>query len=104
MQVSPSTVMRALREENLLQAADYQRQRRRTWRTAGCWDYRGKYESTWQVSPTANRFDAIEAFELALADCENLFGHPPSEECAIDHATGELLTAVTLVTDKSGSF
>lgn len=137
VQVSPSTVMRALREENLLQAADYQRQRRQlaaarkaaflvpptgpnqvwqldfsefktsaggTWRIAGCRDYWSKYESPWHISPTANQFDAIEAVELALADYENLFGHPLADDCTIDHATGELLPVVTLVTDNGGPF
>jgi len=56
------------------------------------------------VSPTANQFDAIEAVERALADYENLFGHPLADDCTIDADTGELLPVVTLVTDNGGPF
>jgi transposase InsO family protein len=135
--VSASTVMRALKDENLLQSADYQRERRQlaaarkaaflvpptgpnqvwqldfseietiaggTWRIAGCRDYVSKFEPPWHISPTANQFDAIEAVELALAEFENLFGHPLVDDCPIDPETGELLPVVTLVTDNGGPF
>jgi len=137
VQVSASTVMRALKDENMLQSADYQRERRQlaaarkaaflvppsgpnqvwqldfsdfetiaggTWRIAGCRDYWSKYESPWHISPTANRFDAIEAVELALADYETLFRHRLVDQCPIDPDTGELLPVVTLVTDNGGPF
>lgn len=135
--VSPSTVMRALRDENMLQSADYQRERRQlaavrkaaflapptrpnqvwqldfsdfetiaggTWRIAGCRDYVSKFEPPWHISPTANHLDAIEAVELALAEYERLFGHPLVDDCEVDLQTGELLPALTLVTDNGGPF
>ena len=137
VQVSASTVMRALRDEDLLLAAGYQRERRRlagqrkaaftdpptgpnqvwqldftemettrggVWRIAGCRDYWSKYEHRWHLSPTANQHDAIEAVELALADCASLFGHPLVDDCVVDPETGELLPVVTLVTDNGGPF
>lgn len=75
-----------------------------TWRIAGCRDYWSKYEHRWHISPTANQFDAIDAVELALADHEQLFGHPLVEDCQIDPETGEMLPVVTIVTDNGGPF
>lgn len=41
------------------------------------------------MSPTANQYDAITAIELALADDEQMFGHPLVDECEVDPDTGE---------------
>lgn len=75
-----------------------------TWRLAGCRDYWSKYEHRFHVSPTANQHDAIDAIELALAEHEELFGHPLVEDCPADYETGELLPVVTIVTDNGGPF
>ena len=75
-----------------------------TWRIAGCRDYWSKYEHPFHVSPTANQHDAIDAVELALADYEELFGHPMVEACPLDEQTGEVLPVVTIVTDNGGPF
>jgi transposase InsO family protein len=75
-----------------------------TWRLAGCRDYWSKYEHRFHVSPTGNQHDAIDAIELALADYEQLFGHPMVEDCPVDTQTGELLPVVTIVTDNGGPF
>lgn len=75
-----------------------------TWRLAGCRDYWSKYEHRFHVSPTANQFDAIDAVELALADYEELFGHPMVDDCPVDPETGEFLPVVTIVTDNGGPF
>jgi hypothetical protein len=75
-----------------------------TWRPAGCRDYWSKYEHPFQVSLTANQHDAIDAIELALADYDAIFGHPPADECKIGPDTGELLPMVTIVTDNGGPF
>jgi transposase InsO family protein len=74
-----------------------------TWRIAGCRDYWSKYEHPWHVSPTANQHDAIEAIELALADHGRLFGRPLTEVCARD-SEGNVVPAVTIVTDNGGPF
>ena len=75
-----------------------------TWRIAGCRDYWSKYEHRWHLSPTANQHDAIDAVELALADYEALFGQPLADACGLDPETGEILPAVTIVTDNGGPF
>jgi putative transposase len=75
-----------------------------TWRLAGCRDYWSKYEHPFHVSPTANQFDAIDAVELALADYEQMFGHPLREKCQVDVETGEIRPVVTIVTDNGGPF
>lgn len=74
-----------------------------TWRIAGCRDYWSKYEHRFHVSPTANQHDAIDAIELALAEYEELHGHPLSDQCPVDIETGELLPVVTIVTDDGGA-
>lgn len=53
------------------------------------------------MSPTANQHDAFDAVELALAEYEQLFGHPLVAECPVDPDTGELEPVVTIVTDNS---
>lgn len=75
-----------------------------TWRIAGCRDYWSKYEHRWHLSPTANQHDAITAVELAVADCQTLFGRPLVEDCAVDQGTGEIIPKVTIVTDNGGPF
>lgn len=75
-----------------------------TWRIAGCRDYYSKYEYPFYVFATANQHDAIAAVELALAEYETLFGHRLADACRIDPATGEVLPAVTIVTDNGGPF
>jgi putative transposase len=75
-----------------------------TWRIAGCRDYWSKYEHPWHVSPTGNKYDAIAAVELALADYETVFGHAMIEDCQVDLETGEITPAVTIVTDNGGPF
>lgn len=75
-----------------------------TWRIAGCRDWFSKVEHRFHTSPTANQHDAIAAIELALADYEAMFGHPLVDRCQIDEATGELLSALTIVTDNGGPF
>lgn len=56
------------------------------------------------ISPTGNQYDAIAAIELALADYQDMFGHPLADQCPIDEETGELLPVVTIVTDNGGPF
>lgn len=63
-----------------------------------------KDEHPWHISPTGNKHDAIAAVELALADYEALFGRPVADACGIDEVTGEVLPAVTIVTDNGGPF
>ncbi len=75
-----------------------------TWRLAGCRDYFSKYEHPFHISPTANQHDAIDAVEAALTDHERLFGHPLRDRCPVDDTTGEILPAVTIVTDNGGPF
>ena len=75
-----------------------------TWRVAGIADYWSKYESGWHWSPTANQFDAITAVELAITEAEKLLGHQLADLCRVDELTGELLPAITLVTDNGGLF
>lgn len=74
-----------------------------TWRIAGCRDYWSKYEHPWHVSPTANQHDAIAAIEAALADYAALFGRPLIEACQRD-GEGNVIPAVTVVTDNGGPF
>jgi len=74
-----------------------------TWRLAGCRDYYSKYEHPWHTSPTANQHDAIAAVELALADYETTFGRPLIDACDVD-ADGNVIPAVTIVTDNGGPF
>lgn len=47
---------------------------------------------------------AIYTVELALADYEELFGHPMVDDCPVDEQTGEVLPVVTIVTDNGGPF
>jgi len=75
-----------------------------TWRLAGCRDYWSKYEHPFHISPTGNQHDAIDAVELAMADYQAMFGHPLIDACEVDVRTGELLPALTLVTDNGGPF
>ena len=135
--LSMSSVLRVLTEADLVQRADYQRERRKfaqerkaafavtptrpnqvwqfdfsefetiaggTWRVAGVADYWSKYEFGWHWSPTANKYDAITAVELAIVEAESMLGHPLAELCPVDPDTGEILHAVTLVTDNGGPF
>ena len=87
-----------------LDFSEFETTRGGTWRLAGCRDYWSKYEHRFHVSPTANQHDAIDAIELALADYEQLFGHPLANTCQVDEQTGELLPVVTIVTDNGGPF
>ena len=75
-----------------------------TWRVAGIADYWSKYEFGWHWSPTANQYDAIDGVELAITEAEALLGHPLRSLCRVDTDTGELLPAVTVVTDNGGPF
>jgi putative transposase len=75
-----------------------------TWRCGGIADYWSKYEYGWNWSPTANHFDAIAALELAIVESERLLGHRLVELCKVDVETGELLPAITVVTDNGGPF
>ncbi|MGB6059504.1 MAG: integrase core domain-containing protein [Microthrixaceae bacterium] len=75
-----------------------------TWRLAGCRDYFSKYEHEFHISPTANQHDAIAAVELALAEHHQLFGFALQDRCEVDPDTGEILPAVTIVTDNGGPF
>ncbi|WP_246840059.1 integrase core domain-containing protein [Auritidibacter sp. NML130574] len=75
-----------------------------TWRIAGCRDWYSKLEHRFHTSPTANQHDAIAAVELALEDYKTMFGHPLIDACPVDEDTGELLPAVTIVTDNGGPF
>ena len=75
-----------------------------TWRLAGCRDYFSKFEYPFHLSPTANKYDAVEAVQIALAEYEQLFGHPLVDTCPVDPETGGLLPVVTIVTDNGGPF
>ncbi len=88
---SEATVLWLLRDEGLILPARYQCERRKlaerhraafandsggTWRLAGRWNHRSKYEHPFQVSPTANQLDAVDAIELVLTDYATIFDHP----------------------------
>lgn len=45
-----------------------------------------------------------DAVELALADYEVMFGHPLVAECQVNLKTGEIMPVVTIVTDNGGPF
>ena len=75
-----------------------------TWPLAGGRDYYSKYERPFHTSPTVNQHDAIEAIELALAEYQRLLGHPLIDACHVHPLTGELIPAVTIVTDNGGPF
>ena len=64
----------------------------------------GKYEHGFHVSPTANQHDAIAAVELAMADYEQLFGHPMVDTAPSTLTPASLLPVVTIVTDNGGPF
>ncbi len=74
-----------------------------TWRLAGCREYWSKYEHPWHTAPTASQYDAIAAVELALAGHEATFGRPLVATCTTD-GEGNIVPAVTLVTDNGGPF
>lgn len=74
-----------------------------TWRITACRDYWSKYEHPWHVSPTTNQHDAFAAIELALTGYQAVFGRPLIEACARD-ADGNVIPAVTIVTDNGGPF
>ena len=61
-----------------LDFSEFETTRGGTWRLAGCRDYWSKYEHPFHVWPTGNQHDAIDAIELALADYQEMFGHPPA--------------------------
>ena len=48
--------------------------------------------------------DAVTAVELALAEAEQLLGHPLIDDVNIDPDTGEIVPVVTIVTDNGGPF
>lgn len=75
-----------------------------TWRIAACRDYWSKYEFDAHVSPTANMHDAVEAVEKALAETEELLGHPLIDDAPVNVETGEIDPVVTVVTDNGGPF
>ena len=56
------------------------------------------------MSPTANQHDAISAIEPALAEREQLLGHPLTDLAVTDPDTGEVLPIMTIVTDNGGPF
>lgn len=66
-----------------------------TWRLAGCRNYWSTHEHPFHVSPTGNQHDAIE---LALAEYQEMFGHPLIEACPVAPETGELGPVVIIVT------
>lgn len=68
-----------------------------SWRIASCRDYWAKYEFDAHVSPTANKYDAVEAVQKALDEAERLLGHPLIDDAQIDSDTGEVLPVVTIV-------
>lgn len=74
------------------------------WRIAACRDYWSKYEFDAHVSPTANMHDAVDAVQKALAETEQLLGHPLIDDAVTDHDTGELAPVLTIVTDNGGPF
>jgi len=84
--------------------SEYETTKGGTWRVAGVADYWSKYEFGWHWSPTANQFDAIAAVEFAIAEAERHLGHPLVDLCTVDLDTGELLPAITVVTDNGGPF
>lgn len=55
-------------------------------------------------APTPNQHDAIDAFELAFADDEAMFGKPMVDDCPVNAETGEIEPVVTSVTDSGGPF
>lgn len=75
-----------------------------TWRIAACRDYWSKYEFAAHVSPTANKYDAVDAVEKALAETEQQLGRPLRDLAIVDPDTGDLIPVVTIVTDNGGPF
>ncbi|MFC6148867.1 MULTISPECIES: hypothetical protein [Mumia] len=71
-----------------LDFSEFETKRGGTWRLAGCRDYWSKYEYPFHVSSTANKHDAIDAIELALAEFETLFGHPDMPATVIAERVG----------------
>ena len=86
-----------------LDFSEYETTKGGTWRCGGI-AYWSKYEYGWHWSPTANQFDAIAAVELAVAEAERLLDHQLVDLCTVDPETGELLPAITVVTDNGGPF
>jgi putative transposase len=74
------------------------------WRIASCRDYWSKYEFDAHVSPTANMHDAVTAVELAVAEAEQILGHPLIDDATVDLETGTIVPVVTIVTDNGGPF
>ncbi len=87
-----------------LDFSEYETAQGGTWRCGGIADYWSKYEYGWHWSPTANQHDAIASVELAIAEAERLLGHPLTDLCEVDVETGEILPAITVVTDNGGPF
>ncbi|WP_367379249.1 transposase, partial [Subtercola boreus] len=87
-----------------LDFSDYETTAGGVWRIAACRDYWSKYEYDAHVSPTSNQHDAIAAIELALAEAEQLLGHPLIDDAVVDPETGEITPVLTIVTDNGGPF
>lgn len=75
-----------------------------TWQIGQCRDYFSKYEFDEHLSPTANKYDAIEAVENALAEAEDLLGHRLIDDAPVDPETGLVIPILTIVTDNGGPF
>jgi transposase InsO family protein len=73
------------------------------WRIAGCRDYYSKWEYPAQLSPTANRHDAIAAVQLALDEYARIRGHALLDAAERD-PDGNIIPFTTIVTDNGGPF
>lgn len=56
------------------------------------------------MSPDREHARRRHGGRAALAEAEELIGHPLIDDCQVDEATGELLPVLTIVTDNGGPF
>lgn len=85
-----------------LDFSEFETTRDGRWQIAGCADYVAKYEFERWIAPTQMRHDAIEAVKAALAEVEEVLGHPLADDVT-DPATGEI-HPVVVVTDNGPAF
>lgn len=85
-----------------LDFSEFETTREGRWQIAGCTDYVAKYEFERWISTTQMRHDAIEAVKTAVAEAEEILGHPLLDDVT-DPVTGEI-HPVVIVTDNCPAF
>jgi putative transposase len=53
---------------------------------------------------TLSNAGRLRSIELALAEAEQLLGHPVIDDAVVDPGTGEVMPVLTIVTDNGGPF